>query len=99
MSARVVITRAAAADISAAYDWYEGQQKGLGSGFLDEIEAALARISDRPTLYPFAVRDARRVLVRRFPYSIYFRLRGDQARILAVMHQSRDPRAVQRRVR
>lgn len=98
MTARIVVGRAAAADISEAHAWCESQRVGLGGEFLDEVEASLQRIVNNPEHYPFVFRDARRVLVRRFPYAIYFRTRADEARIVAVIHQSRDPRLWQRRV-
>ncbi|MDX2158595.1 MAG: type II toxin-antitoxin system RelE/ParE family toxin [Hyphomicrobiaceae bacterium] len=99
MTFRISIRAGAARDIEVAREWYEGEREGLGSAFLDEVEAALERIGERPGGYAIAHGDARRALVRRFPYTIYFRIRGDQVRILAVIHQARDPRVWQRRVR
>jgi plasmid stabilization system protein ParE len=95
----VVVRRAAAADIDEAYRWYEAQRIGLGREFLDQIEASLLRIALRPENYPIALRDARRALVQRFPYSVYYRMRGDQVRVVAVIHQNRHPKAWRRRVR
>lgn len=99
MTYTVVVRRLTAADLEEAYGWYEMQQAGLGRRFLDEIEAYLERISQRPESYAVALRDARRALVRRFPYSIYYRVRTGEIRVLAVIHQSRNPRVWQRRVR
>ncbi len=99
MTLKVFIQCAASGDIDEAHAWYETQQKGLGKEFLNEIEAGLTRIADWPENYPEVLRDARRAPIRRFPYSIYFRVRGTEARILAVIHQSRDPRVWQRRLR
>jgi plasmid stabilization system protein ParE len=95
----VVVRPAAANDIGDAFDWYEAQRAGLGRQFLDEIEACLGRIAARPEAFPVAMRDARRALVRRFPYSVYFRASDHEVRVLAVIHQSRDPRVWRGRVR
>jgi plasmid stabilization system protein ParE len=89
---------AAARDISEAYAWYERQQEGLGTQFLDAIERSLQRIAEKPELYPLIFRDARRALLRAFPYSIYFRVKGDEVRILGVIHQHRHPQNWIRRV-
>jgi plasmid stabilization system protein ParE len=94
---RVVIRRKAADDIADANDWYETQSTGLGADFMDEIGKALSRIAEGPERFPKAFGDARRALVRRFPYSIYFRVRGNDARIVAVLHQRRDPRTLMQR--
>ena len=98
MSFRLRILAAAAKDIEAARDWYEGQQDGLGGVFLDAIDAALARITAKPLTYRLVRRDARRALVRRFPYVVIFRVKPDQIRILAVLHQHRDPEVAKRRI-
>jgi hypothetical protein len=39
-----------------------------------------------------------RSLVRGFPYSIFFRVRSDEIRILGVIHQHRDPQDWMRRL-
>ncbi len=98
MTHAIVIRRAAAADIDEAHGWSESQCRGLGRDFLDEVDTCLARIADRPEAYPIIEHDARRALLHRFPYSVYFRIRGNDVRILAVVHQNRAPRTWQRRV-
>jgi hypothetical protein len=73
---RVVVRRLAGGDIADAHCWYDEQRAGLGREFLDEIEATLKRIADGPLRFPVAIGDVRRALVvRRFPYSVYFRNR------------------------
>jgi hypothetical protein len=37
------------ADVEAAFDWYEGEEPGLGFEFLEELRAAYHRILDHPT--------------------------------------------------
>lgn len=36
------------ADVEAAFEWYEGEEPGLGFEFLDELRAAYYRIQDVP---------------------------------------------------
>jgi plasmid stabilization system protein ParE len=95
---RIVVRKAAARDAADAYDWYDEQRVGLGHEFLNEIEATLNRIGSGPLLFPVVLDDVRRALVQRFPYSVYFRVRGQEVRVLAVVRQSRDPRSWKRRV-
>jgi len=35
--------------------------------------------------------DIRRVMIRRFPFGIFYMIDGDHAVVIAVMHASRDP--------
>ncbi len=98
MTFTIVIRRSAKSDIDAAHAWYDSEQPGLGTELLDAFSDTFKRIASRPLRYPLAVGDARRALVQRFPYSVYFPIRGNEVRILAVVHQRRDPRTVTRRL-
>lgn len=86
------------ADLAEAADWYDDERPGLGSRFLDAVEATLIRIEEQPRSFPLAYRDLRRALLPRpFPYQIYYRLRDDLVEVFAVFHGARDPREWQRR--
>lgn len=84
-------------DIAAAFDWYENEWRGLGSEFLDELQAAYDRIMSSPLQYARLRSNVRRALVRRFPYAVYFIVEADVIVVFAVMHVSRDPADWQRR--
>ncbi|MBI2994238.1 MAG: type II toxin-antitoxin system RelE/ParE family toxin [Gammaproteobacteria bacterium] len=81
----------AVADADAAAAWYEAQRPGLGTEFLLEIDAAVERAADAPEAYNRQYRETRRVLLRRFPYSVYFLWEGGLVKVLAILHQHRDP--------
>jgi plasmid stabilization system protein ParE len=87
----------ARADFDEAFDWYEQQRTGLGVEFAERVHAAFESISAMPELHAPIYRDVRRALVRRFPYSVIYRIRGDQVVVLAVFHNKRDPRTWQSR--
>jgi len=82
---------AAAADIEAAYEWYEEQRLGLGEEFLAAVEKAMQSLVERPDAYPVVHRGTRRVLLARFPYGIYYRIVGTQLVVVACMHAARHP--------
>ena len=94
---RVLIRAAAAADIDEAYLWYENRRIGLGEEFLREVDAVRERILRSPDTFPVMHRQTRRVLLRRFPYAMYYRLDGDLVIVVACMHGRRDPRRVAKR--
>lgn len=73
---RSLVRPAAAAEIEAAADWYEGKRRGLGRDFLQAVDQALDSIRSRPDAYPVVHRGTRRALLRRFPYAVYFRIPG-----------------------
>ena len=74
-----------------AASWYEAQRSGLGTEFLDQVQAAFGRISESPNVYPEVGRSARRALVRRFPFGVFYRVESATVVVFAVMHGSRDP--------
>lgn len=79
-------TSAACADLVAAHDWYEQRSPGLGKDFVRRVDAAFAGIADHPELFPPVHRGLRRVLVRRFPYAIFYRIDAQTVRVIAVLH-------------
>lgn len=72
MARAVVFLAEVESDIGEAYWWYEEKDLGLGDEFLRCLEEAFYRISDHPEHFPIRFDDVRRVLVRRFPYAVYF---------------------------
>lgn len=95
---RVLARPAADADIEAAFEWYEGEEFGLGRQFLEQLRETYDRVSSGPSKYQRVAPSVRRALLRRFPYAVYFAEEGDIAVILAVLHVARDPAEWQRRV-
>ena len=74
----LVLRPAAAADVEAAYRWYEQRRAGLGDRFLDAVAVTLHAIEARPMTSAVVHRSTRRALVRRFPYAIFYRVIGER---------------------
>ena len=90
MRAQVLIREAAQNDIREAYDWYEKQRSGLGDEFLISIADALSRLEFGPERLPVFYRGFRRILARRFPYRIFFRIEKDFVIVFRILHVARD---------
>jgi len=71
--------------------YYEMQAPGLGADFLNKIELAFQDIATTPERWPIVRDTIRRRLIRRFPFSLLYRIDLDEIIILAVMHQKRHP--------
>jgi len=85
-------------DVEAAFNWYEAEEPGLGTEFIDELRAAYDRIAEGPFRYQELRSGVRRALTRRFPYAIYFAVEAELIVVLAVLHARRDPAEWQRRI-
>ena len=97
MTLRIVFRRAAKSEYEDAAVRYNEQRPGLGEEFAIEIEDAVAKAASAPERYPVVFGDIRRTVARRFPYSIYFRIRNEFMVVLAVFHGRRNPVIWQRR--
>jgi toxin ParE1/3/4 len=91
MSFGIIIRPKAEQDILEAYEWYEKQLAGLGSGFLEQVGLVLDLIQEIPTMFPAIFRKARRGLLKKFPYGIFYIFDGTLVTVVAVMHFSREP--------
>jgi plasmid stabilization system protein ParE len=89
----------AEAEADEAAAWYEAEQPGLGIEFLLELDAAIERAAETPLAYAQVFMDARRVLMRRFPFAVYFLYEHDVVEIFAILHQRRASALWQSRVR
>jgi plasmid stabilization system protein ParE len=99
MSRQIVIEPEAEADIARAHQWYEDQRPGLGDDFALCIEAALHVIRERPLSFPKVRKNARRILIKRFPYLMLFVEYPEFIIILGVFHSSRNPKVWKGRAR
>jgi len=86
-------TERALRDIAGARAWYEKQEPELGNRFVDDVLAAIRVARERPMSCPIVRNGCHGILCKRFPYRIYFDVRGDHIEIAAVYHTARDPDA------
>ncbi len=98
MNLQAFFRRAARLEYDEPAVWYETQKPGLGGEFVSEIERALSQACEMPQRFPKMVQDVRCIRVRRFPYSIFFRLRDDRLIVLAVFHARRNPMVWRERI-
>ena len=82
----VLLRPAAESDLTAARDWYEQQQPGLGSEFVDEVAAAMRLLESVPERERLYYRNFRRVLLDRFPYKIFYQVIDRRVVIFRVLH-------------
>ncbi len=92
MIERMIVRPEAEAEMAEAFEWYENRVSGLGFEFLSCIEAAISAIRRSPRQFPLVHRSARRALIRRFPYEIFYVEDDNSVVVLAVFHAKRDPK-------
>jgi len=88
---RIRYTSRAGNDLDIAFEWYEGQRRGLGFDFLDCVEVTIETIQQMPKLYAEHHEHFRRALVRRFPFSIFYTIEGKEIIVHAIFDNRQDP--------
>jgi toxin ParE1/3/4 len=75
--------------IRASY-YSERADPRIAARFLRNLDEAFERISAFPQSSPIYLGQTRRLLVRRFPYWVYYRELADVVEVIAVLHAKRD---------
>jgi hypothetical protein len=83
----------ASRELAEAVRWYESKVRGLGGELLDEVSRSIARVSASPESgNPISAdQRTRRLLTRRFPYQLVYRIRPPEIVIVALAHLRRRP--------
>ena len=87
-------------DVEEAASWYDEQKySGLGDRFLDTFYASLSHIQQDGEIYRPAYQDFRKILIRPFPYAVYYRLHSAIWIVTLVIHAARKPTLARRLLR
>ena len=98
MKLRVIITSPARLEIAEAVRHYEEQRRSFGVRFWLEFKTLAKRLKSFPELYPkFGKRGIRKAPMHKFPYLVYYRITGEELRILGVLHGAMNPKTAQAR--
>jgi plasmid stabilization system protein ParE len=94
---RIDIVAEAKEDLISGFHFYEAQSPGLGSYFLDSV------FSDIDSLLLYAglhrvVCGSHRLLARRFPFAIYYRIESETIRVRAVLDCRQHPSSTWQRL-
>ncbi len=98
MTRRILFRPEAESELVQAVDWYEARSRGLGTDFLRAVDVALSSLQRRPLLHREIAPGVRRILLRRFPYSLIYRVRDNELLVIACFHGRCDPQFLQNRL-
>jgi toxin ParE1/3/4 len=77
------------ADYQAAVAWYRARNTQAAARFEAAVADGVQRIADRPELYALVDDRHRRCLLRRYPYSLIYRIQPTGVLVVAVAHSRR----------
>ncbi|MBI3886201.1 MAG: type II toxin-antitoxin system RelE/ParE family toxin [Opitutae bacterium] len=90
MTRLLLVRPEAEQELAAASRWYEGKRARLGDEFLDDAAAAMRVLAQDPERERLYYRSFRRVLLRRFPYKIFYQVIGDRVVVFRVLHAKQE---------
>jgi plasmid stabilization system protein ParE len=91
MAHLLVVRRLAKKDLREACDWYNRQSPELRAEFLAAADEVFTRIQQSPEHYAPIYKQVRHAQFKRFPYVAYFVWESARIRVIAVLHDRRDP--------
>lgn len=95
---QVRITRSAEIDLLEGFVFYEKQQSGIGDYFLDSLFADIDALALYAGIHIKFDDRLHRMLSKRFPFAIYYELRGDAATVVAVLDCRQNPVSITERL-
>jgi len=95
---RISIQTSALSDLRAGVRFYESIEPGLGTYFMDilcsDIESLLLYAGIHPTHFG----RFHRLLSKRFPYAVFYQIKGSDILVRAILDLRRDPVRIARKL-
>ncbi|MBP6506223.1 MAG: type II toxin-antitoxin system RelE/ParE family toxin [Opitutaceae bacterium] len=95
---KIRILKSALEDLVAARGFYDQQQAGVGSYFFASLFSEIDSLAINAGIHPIRL-GYHRLLARRFPYAVYYRLSGSEVLVYRVLDCRRDPNWIRRALR
>ena len=94
----IQILESARRDLEEGFYFYEKQEVGIGSYFLEAITADIESLKLSAGIHSIHYGRYYRLLSKNFPFAVYYRLEKDIIKIYAVLDCRRDPAWIRTRL-
>jgi len=95
---KIRILGAASRDLIEGYRFYEQQSEGLGDYFLDSLYSDIDSLLVSAGVHELHFGGYHRLLAKRFPFAVYYRLDGSTALVYAVLDCRRSPAWIRKKL-
>jgi len=85
-------------DIQTAFNRYEEFQEGRGEVFMRHLDAALTLLRQHPEIAPVYGGRYRRMLIRDFPYGIFYEVQPKRIIVGAILDLRQDPKTIRQKL-
>ncbi len=95
----IKILQSAKQDLLEGYDFYERQKNGIGSYFLETLFADIESLKLFAGIHSIHFESYHRLLSKRFPFAIYYKVVDYEVRIYAVVDCRKKPAWIREKLR
>ncbi len=88
---KIRLLDAAVQDLIEGFDFYEKQESGLGTYFIDTLFSDIDSLLIYAGIHQTFFKSYFRLLSKRFPFAIYYRIDGHDITVHAVLDCRRNP--------
>lgn len=88
---KIRLLDSASRDLIEGFRFYEKQGKGLGNYFMDSLFSDIDSLQAYAGIHPVYFLTYHRMLSKRFPFAIYYRMSDNEARVYAILDCRRSP--------
>ena len=96
---KIKILISATDDLTDGYWFYEKQEQGLGSYFIDSLFSDIDSLKIYGGIHPIFYLKYFRLLSKRFPFAIYYQIKDKTIVVNAVLDCRRDPSWIRKRLK
>jgi plasmid stabilization system protein ParE len=95
---KIRILESAGQDLIEGYSFYEMQESGVGNYFLESIFSDVESLKLFAGVHIIHFGKYHRLLSKRFPFAIYYRIEDNEIRIYAILDCRRDPAWIKKKL-
>lgn len=96
---KIKILSSASRDLIEGYNFYEKQSEGVGTYFLDSIFSDIDSLIVNAGIHPLHFDKYHRLLSKRFPFAIYYRIEKQIVLVYAVLDCRRNPAWIRKQLK
>ncbi len=99
MDFEIIIKPIVLVDLDEAMLWYESEQTGLSLRFFNAFEKTIKGVKKNPYAFLEISPHIKRVLIKKFPYKVFYTISDRTIIILGVCHAKRSNAYLRKRLR
>ena len=99
MSFEIIFSVGAEKEFKEIAEYYKEIREGLNDDFVLCLETELEIIKRLPEIYKKTIGETRKAVLHRYPYKVYYVIRGEVILIAAIVHHKRSNRVIKQKLK